>query len=194
MIIDRRTANPIARLRPIPDTDRFELFHPIGFPGRYSRIESHVVIVDDVSALIGGSTFRRRGLSFDGSSDLVLTDTQLVNARAASIRDFRRAIMAARLGIAADASHPSYIQLNDGRQSFDLVRSILQSDGLGYIDLMWNGQSPGVTTPPVVPSVQPSPIDVSNPDGRSFGPAVAAIVAALAASVVVPKRLIRARM
>ena len=23
MIIDRRTANPIARLRPIPDTDRF---------------------------------------------------------------------------------------------------------------------------------------------------------------------------
>ena len=27
MIIDRRTANPIARLRPIPDTDRFELFY-----------------------------------------------------------------------------------------------------------------------------------------------------------------------
>ena len=26
-IIDRRTANPIARLRPIPDTDRFELFY-----------------------------------------------------------------------------------------------------------------------------------------------------------------------
>jgi hypothetical protein len=27
MIIDRRTANPIARLRPVPDTDRFELFY-----------------------------------------------------------------------------------------------------------------------------------------------------------------------
>jgi hypothetical protein len=27
MIIDRRTTNPIARLRPIPDTDRFELFY-----------------------------------------------------------------------------------------------------------------------------------------------------------------------
>jgi hypothetical protein len=27
LIIDRRTANPIARLRPIPDTDRFELFY-----------------------------------------------------------------------------------------------------------------------------------------------------------------------
>ena len=27
MILDRRTANPVARLRPIPDTDRFELFY-----------------------------------------------------------------------------------------------------------------------------------------------------------------------
>jgi hypothetical protein len=27
MIIDRRTANPIARLPPIPETDRFELFY-----------------------------------------------------------------------------------------------------------------------------------------------------------------------
>jgi len=26
MVLDRRTANPVARLRPIPDTDRFELF------------------------------------------------------------------------------------------------------------------------------------------------------------------------
>ena len=27
MIIDRRTLDSIARLRPIPDTDRFELFY-----------------------------------------------------------------------------------------------------------------------------------------------------------------------
>jgi hypothetical protein len=27
MIVDRHTSNPIARLRPIPDTDRFELFY-----------------------------------------------------------------------------------------------------------------------------------------------------------------------
>jgi hypothetical protein len=27
MVVDRRTSNPIARLRPIPDTDRFELFY-----------------------------------------------------------------------------------------------------------------------------------------------------------------------
>jgi hypothetical protein len=27
LILDSRTSNPVARLRPIPDTDRFELFY-----------------------------------------------------------------------------------------------------------------------------------------------------------------------
>jgi hypothetical protein len=151
-------------------------FHPIGFPGRYSRIESHVVIVDDVWALVGGSTFRRRGLSFDGSSDIVLTDTELAHGRSSGIREFRRALMAQRLGIPADEEHPSYVQLSDGRQIFDLVRSTLRGGGLGKIDLLWNGQTPGVT------AATAAPIDQANPDGRSFTEAIAAIVAALAAS------------
>ena len=36
MIIDRRTANPIARLRPIPGTDRFELFYWSNVKGRWT--------------------------------------------------------------------------------------------------------------------------------------------------------------
>lgn len=36
MIINRRTANPIARLRPIPDTDRFELFYWSNVKGRWT--------------------------------------------------------------------------------------------------------------------------------------------------------------
>lgn len=36
MIIDRRTANRIARLRPIPDTDRFELFYWSNAKGRWT--------------------------------------------------------------------------------------------------------------------------------------------------------------
>ena len=36
MIIDRRTTNPIARLRPIPDTDRFELFYWSNAKGRWT--------------------------------------------------------------------------------------------------------------------------------------------------------------
>jgi hypothetical protein len=36
MIIDRRTANPIARLRPIQETDRFELFYWSNVKGRWT--------------------------------------------------------------------------------------------------------------------------------------------------------------
>jgi hypothetical protein len=36
MIIDRRTASPIARLRPFPDTDRFELFYWSNVKGRWT--------------------------------------------------------------------------------------------------------------------------------------------------------------
>ena len=35
-IVDRRTSNPIARLRPIPDTDRFELFYWSNIKGRWT--------------------------------------------------------------------------------------------------------------------------------------------------------------
>jgi hypothetical protein len=31
------------------------LFHPIGFPGRFSRVETNVVIVDDCWAVVGGA-------------------------------------------------------------------------------------------------------------------------------------------
>ena len=35
-ILDRRTSNPVARLRPIPDTDRFELFYWSNVKGRWA--------------------------------------------------------------------------------------------------------------------------------------------------------------
>lgn len=35
-IIDRGTSNPVARLRPIPDTDRFELFYWSNVKGRWT--------------------------------------------------------------------------------------------------------------------------------------------------------------
>jgi len=36
MIIDRRTSKPVARLRPIPNTDRFELFYWSNVKGRWT--------------------------------------------------------------------------------------------------------------------------------------------------------------
>ena len=85
--------------------------------------------------------------------------------------------MAARLGIPADAEHPSYVQLNDGQRSFQLVRQMLQSGGLGYIDLLWSGFTPNVTTTPALT------MDQANPDGRGFSFGQAAITSAFAASV-----------
>jgi hypothetical protein len=103
-------------------------------------------------------------------------------AAVGAVGDFRRGLMAARLGIPADQENPSYVLLNDGAKSFDLVRSTLQSGGLGYIDLLWNGQTPGMTPVQVTQGTNPSPIDLSNPDGRNFSLATATIAAALAAS------------
>ena len=164
---------PVASQLP---TSQTVTFHPIGFPGRYSRVENTVIIIDDVWAMVGGSTFRRRGLTFDGSSDIVFTDTQLVNGRSPSIRDFRRSLLAARLGIPADDEHPSFVQLFDGQQSFQLVRQTLQGGGLGHIDLLWNGQTPHVQ------ATTPLPIAQSNPDGRDFDAATATLVSLIAAS------------
>lgn len=36
LILERRKSNPIARLRPIPDTDRFELFYRSNVTGRWT--------------------------------------------------------------------------------------------------------------------------------------------------------------
>jgi len=171
LLVGDTTAHPPVTPLPINQTVGF---HPIGFPGRYSRIETTLVIVDDCWLLLGGSTFRRRGLTFDGSSDLVLTDTQLENGRSPAIRDFRRTIMAARLGIPADQEHPSYVQLNDGQRAFSLIRQTLQGGGLGKIDLWWNGHTPSVTP------TTPLPIAQANPEGRDFDAATALLVAALA--------------
>jgi hypothetical protein len=168
--------NPVQAVASQLPTAQTVAFHPIGFPGRYSRIETNLVIVDDSWMLQGGSTFRRRGLTFDGSSDLVLADTQLENGRSPAIRDFRRALLAARLGVPTDQEHPSYVQLFDGQRAFSLIRQTLQGGGLGKIDLWWNGQTPGMT------AATPLPIAQANPDGRDFDAATAELVALLAAS------------
>jgi hypothetical protein len=36
LVIDRRTSNSVAQLRPIPDTDRFELFYWSNVKGRWT--------------------------------------------------------------------------------------------------------------------------------------------------------------
>jgi hypothetical protein len=158
---------------PLPQT---VVFHPIGFPGRYARVETNVVIIDDNWIMCGGATIRRRGLTFDGSSDVVLTDTLIENGRSVAIRDYRRALMANRLGIVPDSSQPSFVALSDPATAFKVVRDALDAGGLGDISPVWDGTAPGVTL------AVPLPIDQSNPEGRDFDTATALLVSALAAA------------
>jgi hypothetical protein len=162
---------------------RVVAFHPIGFPGRASRLEATVVIVDDVWAFIGASTFRRRGLTFDGGSDLVLTDTQLRDGRSPAIAGFRRDLMAARLGIGRESNSalgampdPGFVRLADGVEALHVIRERLLAGGLGTIDRLWNGQTPGVTP------IDPGSIsrDLANPEGQEFDLVSALLLQAIA--------------
>lgn len=154
--------------------DRFDLvlglpsanvvsFHPIGFPGRPSRLESQVVIVDDEWAMIGSSSFRRRGLTFDGSSDLVLTDLERSGGVAPSIAAFRKTLMATRLGITGDGFDSRRLMLEDVANVFHLIRETLQDGGLGRIEPLWNGRTSGIAfSEPTINS------NLVNPEGIEF--------------------------
>ena len=149
------------------------VFHPIGFPGRFSRVETNAVFIDDTWAMIGGASIRRRGLTMDGSSDLVFTDTLLENGRSAVIRDFRRGLMAGRLNITLNSSQPSYIALNEPATAFRVVSDAAAGNGLGDITSVWDGIVPGQTPTIALPAEQ------ANPDGRDLDFPTAVLVAAL---------------
>ncbi|HEV2757649.1 MAG TPA: hypothetical protein VG318_17960 [Actinomycetota bacterium] len=167
-----------------PSSNRVVAFHPVGFPGRPSRLESTVVIVDDVWALVGASTFRRRGMTFDGGSDVVFTDTDLVNGISPSIQSFRRQLQAVRLGVSPPDLAPlpvlpeaSWVNLADGQSAAFVVRDMLRGGGLGRIERYWRGTEPGFIPPPPVPKMSRDP-DAEDPD-YSFALTLAATLGAL---------------
>lgn len=149
-----------------PVGSRVVAFHPIGFPGRPSRLESTVIIVDDAWAMVGSSTFRRRGLTFDGGADLVCTDLSVNDGRSAAITDFRRTLQASRLGIAPPPPPPalppsSWVRLSDGVSAFHQIRETLRAGGLGKIARLTPAEPIG--RPPA-----PGPINVVSPDSETL--------------------------
>jgi hypothetical protein len=124
---------------------------------RFGWIETNVVVIDDIWAMIGGCTIRRRRLTFDGSSDLVFTDTLIENGRSAAIRDYRRALLANLPGIPIDSAQPSYVALSDANTAFGVVRDALSGGGLGKISTIWDGTTPGLTP------ASPLSVDEANP-------------------------------
>jgi hypothetical protein len=174
------------RIRALPTAGglnpRVIAFHPIGFPGRPSALEATVVVVDDLWMLVGSSSFRRRGLTFDGGSDLVLTDNQVINGRSPAIARLRRSLMLARLGatppdpaVAGLPPDANFIRLDDGVEAFYLVREMLRSGGLGRIGRLWNGMQTGLD--PIPPDSVSQ--DLANPEGHDFPLAEALLLAAL---------------
>jgi hypothetical protein len=108
---------------------------------RASRLEATVVIVHDVWALIGASTFRRRGPTFDGGAGLVFTDTQLIDGRSPAMASFQRALLAARLGVRSGGASPSgtmpdptFVRLTDDVEALHVIRERLLAGGLGTIE------------------------------------------------------------
>jgi hypothetical protein len=125
--------------------------------------------------MIGGCSIRRRGLTFDGSSDLVVTDMQIENGVSPAIKDFRRKLMANRLGIPIDPTEPSYVALSEASTAFTLINDNLAGGVLGTISPIWDGTTPGVQM------ATPLPPEQANPDGRELNYAMAVIIAALGA-------------
>ncbi len=141
-------------------SDRLAVFHPLGFPGRATAIRSSVVIVDDVYALVGTSHFRRRGMTFDGAADLVSFDRAIEDGYSKKLRQFRRALMATRLGVPVGTGPANataeWAALELPRTAFGVVRNLLGEGGAGLIQPLWEGYNPDVI---------PATVDEADPDG-----------------------------
>jgi hypothetical protein len=143
--------------------DRVALFHPVGFPGRTAFIRTTSVIVDDVWCLVGSTHFRRRGMTFDGSSAIASFDRQFEHGYSRNVREYRRALMAAKLRVAAPvagvAPTGDWLRLGRPASAFDLVADLLAQGGLGRIQSLYAG--PADTT------VLPATADIADPDGSN---------------------------
>jgi hypothetical protein len=163
------------------DEKRVVVFHPLGFPGRPSLLENQVVVVDDRWMLLGSSTFRRRGFTFDGSTDLVMTAYDGERGVSPVIRDFRKDLLRARLALGASdktsLQNPNAARLDDGREAFYVIREMLRDGGYGLIERLWDGREPHLAY--VEPTLSEN---LWNPEGLEYNAGLAAFIAWLVAS------------
>jgi hypothetical protein len=143
--------------------DRVLLFHPVGFPGRVSYIRTSSIIVDDVWCLVGATHFRRRGMTFDGSAAIASFDRQITEGYSTKVRNYRRALMAAKLRVPAPVpGQPldgEWVRLGSPASAFDVVADLLAQGGFGRIQSIWPGP------PSSDNSVLPVQTEVGDPDG-----------------------------
>jgi hypothetical protein len=156
-------------LQGTPDTDtnlrpfanRVIAFHPNGFPMRPKVLQHQVVIVDDMWALVGSSTLRRRGLQFDGSQDVVLFDKNIVNGKSAGIRNFRIKLLQEHLNLELPGSLTPglLVRMNDLNDCFYAIKELLEGGGAGVISPIQDGDYTDIIFPTD---------DVADPGSNTF--------------------------
>jgi hypothetical protein len=109
------------------DGERVAVFSPSAGPGRTLRLASTSVIVDDAYALTGTTHLWQRGLSFDSSLAVAAFDEQLDGGRPAEVRQFRRQLIAGRLGL------PVALVPDDPAELVDAVRALEERGGGGRL-------------------------------------------------------------
>jgi hypothetical protein len=154
--------------------------HPMGAPGRPLIIRTTTIIVDDVWCLTGTSNISRRGLTFDGSLDVVVADRAIDRGAGVAIRAHRKALMGIHLGLAPgpDANGlptADWVRLEQGLSAHRVFAEQLKSAGNGKLLPLWPG--PDSTRPG---AVQPHLADVADPDGRGGATLVQTLASALA--------------
>ena len=154
------------------DPLRVTVFHPRGFPGRWAQLRSTSIIVDDVWCLVGATHLRRRGMTFDGSVAIASFDRDIDAGYSRKVRNYRRALMAAKLGVkpvdSAGLPTSEWLRLQRLGSAFDLVSDLVLQGGLGRLAPLWLG--PSDTT------VMPQSDDIADPDG-SDGASLLAMLA-----------------
>lgn len=157
---------------------RVVVYHPFGFPGRNEVIRGLTVTVDDVWALLGSSSWSRRGLTFDGSVDLCILDRQLREGVSSTIADLRRRKMARTLGVAPPVGNETpnavWVRTLKMRSAFEVVREMVDRGGDGLVEPIWPGL-PETDLPALDPGI-------ADPDGRGFR-AISATFAAILAGL-----------
>ncbi|MEA5463632.1 hypothetical protein [Leptothoe sp. PORK10 BA2] len=144
---------------------RVAAFHPIGFPGRSAVIRSTTVVVDDVWCLVGTSHFRRRGMTFDGGVDVVSLDRSIHEGYSERIAQFRRELMATKLGIdmatAPENASALWIRLHQLESAFDAIADLLRQGGLGRCTPIWAGPNDEWGIPAETDSADPDGVNLS---------------------------------
>ncbi len=156
---------------------RVVAYHPIGFPGRPLNLITNALIIDDMWAMVGSTTFRRRGFTFDGGVDIVCFDKNIVDGFSEGIRALRKSLMSVHLNIpavnpSATFPNPNLIRLNNMHQAFSTLNDLLEKGGAGLIEDIWDGSVKGVT--PIDSANYPSDA-IADPEGRDFSTVSAAM-------------------